>query len=428
MSTMKQRLWIGRGLLVCGAGYGVYKIYNSEKVKHVLHVAKLLLAAGWNIAEVVAATSELSSKVLSDLNQFIDSEHDEIPPRFVQLSKLLASDEMCHAASAITLAIVEGAGNAGLDEEARRKGIGVVDRILEKVIDKLLSDRGRNLVSLAVSVAVRSTVQSMCRNVLSARTTSTRGEPVPLDGVEMVQSLTAGMLSAMATENGDRLLKTTIGSFAENFVQACGDSLEGSSIVESVLSTISRPESIQVMSEIVGASSREAVASFVSETSRRLSGQTLILPPPSVSVNNFHEEACPSSPPGSPDNASVINHHDLAAVRRSTGQTESGIGEPHSCSSVGTWNQFDMFAHALGTICKVPETQDLVLRIAGSIAKEGTKGMMLSFPDLTATYWSMIRKANFFRGQEVSLTSSPSALLTVLLSAILYATTRIMVS
>lgn len=414
--------------MICGAGYGAYRIYRSEKVQQAFQVAKLLLGAGWNVAEVVAATSELSSKVLSDLNAFIDSEHDEIPPRFVQLSKLLASKEMCQAASALTLALVEGAGNAGLDEEERHKGIGVVDRLLEKVIDKLLSDRGRNLVSLAVSVAVRSTVQSMCKNVMYAGTSNMGGEPVQLDGVEMVQSLTAGMLSVMATENGERLLRTGIGSFTENFVQACGESLEGANIVEGVLSAVSRPESIQVMSEIVGASSREAVASFVSETSRRLSSQPLILPPPSVSVNNFHEEGCSSSPPGSPGVTSLAAHHGLAPIRHSVGHAEPNIGGSPCCSSSEACNKIDTVAHALGTFCSVPEARELVLRMAGSMAKEGAKGMMLSVPDLTAAYWGMIRKAGIFHGQEMAFANSSSALLTVLLSAILYVTTRMMVS
>ncbi|GMH39625.1 hypothetical protein BSKO_07523 [Bryopsis sp. KO-2023] len=428
MLSPKQRKLCAAALVLTGGGYAVHRIFWSGKASKSLESYRRLVLAGWNVAEAISCAAELSTRALVDLKEFLDSDDDEIPRSVKQLCKFLRSREVCLAARSLTASVVEGVGNAGLDEDDIQRGMGVVDRLLSRAIDAFLSERGRNLVSLAMSVAARNTVRSLCE-CLHVGPGRNGGVVVGIGksrNDSVLGSFVSEIVDALATEKGEKLMGVGISAFARSFVGACMEGMEGVNVAEGIFGAMSRPENAEALKEIAGTSSREAMSSLVKAATRRYAQEPRDAQSPhSVSVNNLDEEGSipTSSPYPSPRSPiTLIPSHPQTSSPSPFSTPAASVSSSWEAPPSKT---LQPVVEALVTFCRIPEARDLAVSLAGSAAREGARGVVLSVPEVTSSMFaSMGQKFRLDGESGLFSVQGFCTWLVVLMAVVLYMTTR----
>lgn len=430
----RHKIWLRRALLLAATSYGAYKICNSQQARHMMRVAKCLITAGWKISEALSVAAELSSKALVDVKEFLEAEEDEMPSSLVQLCKVLSSKEVGQATSSIVSAVVDGVGRAGLEEDSGLHNMGVVDRLLVRVIDGLLSEKGKTLVSLAISVATRNAVRSMCNSFMHPET-MVRGGGVLVaphndcGGDRVIRSFATDVLNAVSSNKGERLLEVGISSFARNFVGACQESFSGAHIADGIFSAMAKPGNIEAIKGIAGAASREAMSSLVTTSSACFMEGAGVHSPTSVYVNNFEVEGCSSTFLEEP-NSTVYGldnqHRNLDSLTAQKSRSHKSKALPGCTKEMRV---LDPLTNALMDFCQIPEARQLVASVAGSVAKESTKGILMSVPELALSFWNTASSAGIQCFRSSSFVSEEnSAWMVILLCTLMYLSSNILTS
>ncbi|KAK9866189.1 hypothetical protein WJX84_004781 [Apatococcus fuscideae] len=203
------------GLLIA---YRYYQsIPKSEGEPELSYLQRFKLALK-RYSDAFLLGSDLASGILRDLHTFVQSDSSEVPQSIRQLARLLQSREVAQSTSALTAAVFrgivdpqqnnparaqqasdrlqEGAATASSEATGLLPGLGgslasrifpavarsraheadasgrlqdtVTDAVrhpdaAEKLLNALTSERGKDLVSLVVSVAVRTSTREVCR-------------------------------------------------------------------------------------------------------------------------------------------------------------------------------------------------------------------------------------------------------------------------
>jgi hypothetical protein len=138
--------------VAAAAGYLAYRAYHSKGLASTQATLARAAETLQRLAGAAGAAGDVLEQVATDLRAFLASDTNEVPRSLRQLAKLAACPEVQDAITACAGAAARGA--AGPATEA---ALALTDRLLEAV----LSDRGSNLVALAVSVAAREGTSSL---------------------------------------------------------------------------------------------------------------------------------------------------------------------------------------------------------------------------------------------------------------------------
>ncbi|KAG9159008.1 hypothetical protein Leryth_021731 [Lithospermum erythrorhizon] len=146
-------------------GYGAYRVYNLPPVIKKRRRLLKLLGAFVNIVEMVSDSAEVVGIVANDLKQYIQSDSDEIPRSFMQISKISRSVELSECVTritrAVTIGILTGCKYEGGDNGVRTSPTTLSDR----VFDKLFSDAGSGFASVIVGSLAKNLVMT-CYDIL----------------------------------------------------------------------------------------------------------------------------------------------------------------------------------------------------------------------------------------------------------------------
>ena len=236
------------------AAYLAYRSYTKQN-----STLSRLSEATKKYCEAYETSAELFALVTSDLKAYLTSDQSDTPQSIRQLAKLLQAEEVQQTvqrfvASAVTAVQGDGESSSTLADVA------------DKVIQGLLSEQGRSLVGLAVAKAAQHGTEAVCGFVgqrLDAAAAASSSEP---SGSSLAQCI-----SAMVSEDGERLLRVVVGEGMSRAVTAYMAAATPDNYYEDMLGSLSHPEHSQAVKEILSAVSgtfaRELVSGFMQASS-----------------------------------------------------------------------------------------------------------------------------------------------------------------
>ena len=241
MLRSRRRNWVvGTTASLAGAVL-FYKLYHSKQLAHARHQYKRFTEALSSYNQAFLAGADISAAISKDLQVFLQSGSQELPQSLRQLAQLLQAEETQAAASSIAAATVRGIVNA------TREAGGSSSNGIEKLLSALSSQQGHSLVTLAVSVAARTSTQTYCECVeRSAAATKASAEATGVLADTFVQQL----LRFACTPEGERLCMLGVKNFVTNATAVYCQNLEGVSMWQDLFSAMVRPEHKQVAAHL----------------------------------------------------------------------------------------------------------------------------------------------------------------------------------
>lgn len=227
---------IGAGSVGAGAlAYLVYRAYNGPEPKWLTSLT--------SAANALASMSSSSALLARDLHAFLQSESEELPPSLRQLNRLLQSEEVRHTLSTAAQALMRGAvaasnvtGGGGDSTAGGQQQAGVVDKVLEAI----LSDRGRSLVGMAMGLATKNATSTLCEFIKAQQ--QERAAAASAGGAAQQQptALLSSVFQLLSSEQGERLLSLLITKSMKTAVSAYVEATAGYNTYEDFLSSIAK--------------------------------------------------------------------------------------------------------------------------------------------------------------------------------------------
>ncbi|KAK9859791.1 hypothetical protein WJX84_001042 [Apatococcus fuscideae] len=350
-----------------------YRYYQSPKAEgepELSYLQRLKLALK-KYSDAFLLGGDLVSGILRDLHSFVQSDSSELPQSIRQVARLLQSREVAQSTSALTAAVFRGivdphqnnpertvqasdrlqqgaatatgqtagqaSGLGGLgssltsslfpalvssraheEEASGRLQESVADAVsnpdaAERILNALTSNRGKDLVSLVVSVAVRTSTREVCRcyERLSQRPAQGGDSSSNADPMDKV-------LSFAASDRGEKLATACISAMATQAMTVYMQKMEGIDTWDDLLRSMCKEQHTEFIQQMVRASIREGVyAAFGREPPHlaQRSQPTVHIAPASSSSGS------PAASPRTPDAAAA---RESAQRRSSSSSSDPG--------------------------------------------------------------------------------------------------------
>ncbi|CAH9069190.1 unnamed protein product, partial [Cuscuta europaea] len=148
--TRKNKKWVIAVGILGFTSYSAYKSYNSPAMVKRRQRFLGLFGSLASLAEMASNSANSISILSKDLNEFIQSDSDQVPPSIRQISKIAKSDEVSESlvriTASVTTGVLQGCQNTtGTTFLATASGFGV-----DRVLDKLFTDAGSGFASAVV--------------------------------------------------------------------------------------------------------------------------------------------------------------------------------------------------------------------------------------------------------------------------------------
>lgn len=237
MLRNRRRTWvIGTTASLAGAAL-LYKLYYSKRLALAWHQYIRFTEAVSSYNQAFLAGADISAAITTDLQQFLQSDNRELPQSLRQLAQLLQAEETQAATSSLAAATVRGIVIATHDAG------GSSSSGIEKLLSALSSRQGHSLVTLAVSVAARTSTQTYCECVERSAAAAKVSEEAT--GV-LADTLVQQVLRFACTPEGERLCMLGVKNFVTNATTVYCQNLEGVSMWQDLFSAMVKPEHKQV--------------------------------------------------------------------------------------------------------------------------------------------------------------------------------------
>jgi len=252
----KQSLITGVG--AAAAAYLAYKAYTSESANK---LAKLRNTIS-NYGAAFGSLSASAALVSSDLHTFLNSDAQELPRSLRQLNKLLQSQEVQDTISSAATSVARGVSHATASTSGAPEGPAMLDKVLEAV----LSDRGRSLVGMAVGLATKNATTAFCdflERMQQRPTVLGEGEGMEPGGASPAF---AAVISLLASDQGERIMSLLITKSIKTAVSTYVDATIGYNFYDDMMASISKQEHrdavTEIMSRVTAAFCREVALAY----------------------------------------------------------------------------------------------------------------------------------------------------------------------
>lgn len=251
------------------AGALAYKAYSSDALGRGRSALERVRAAVRQYVDALATGADVASALLRDLQAFLASDSNELPPSLRQLARLLQSQEATATAAATAAAVYTGIsgavagasrnGNSGKDgtadgQQAQRGGGDAFDRVLAAV----LSDRGQSLVGLAVSMGAKGMVAAYVEaSARAAAAAADAGRPPRPDPADRA-------LDFLSTSRGQQLAVLAVAAAAGSGTRAYMETTLGVNLYEDLFESMAKPRHLDAVKQCMGSFARELVGAALS--------------------------------------------------------------------------------------------------------------------------------------------------------------------
>lgn len=194
----RRRRWV---ILLASAGlssYGTYKFYHLSSVTSKRRKILKLIRSLISLADAISSSANAVTLLSSDLNRFLSSDSDDIPPTLKQVFKIARSEECSSSVSTVseslTVGIIRGFQSAS-DSPAPASS----DRLLQK----MFSNEGSGFASCVVG--------SFARNMVAAYFASGAGESGSGDATRWIDLIcSSGECRELISDIIHRFVRTAV--------------------------------------------------------------------------------------------------------------------------------------------------------------------------------------------------------------------------
>ncbi|KAI4321082.1 hypothetical protein MLD38_034503 [Melastoma candidum] len=344
----KWMIWLA---LVGASGYGACRVYNSPSVTRKRRRLVKLIGALASISELVADSVEAARVVAKNVREFLESDSDEIPSSFRQISKIAKSDEFSESLSRVTEALTRGIlrGYEGEKKEsAAMDGVDFTDRVM----DKLFTPMGTGFVSAVLGSFTRNLVLGFYANGLTAD--GERGSDTPVSSRDGSDSSNERWLSLLCSDKSRDLIADCIQSFVSTAVTVYLDKTMHINFYDELFSGLTDPRHKVKIRNILVSLCNGAVETLV-----KTSHQVLTCP------SSSSERLGSNSPQqvGNPVLASKFFQEEVLSKQQADRGLSHGI------------RRSEWFGQAMSTL-SVPRNRRFVLDLTGRVTFETIRSFL----------------------------------------------------
>ncbi|KAK8949416.1 Protein PHLOEM PROTEIN 2-LIKE A10 [Platanthera zijinensis] len=322
----RRRRW---AILVAAAGvssYGAYTVYHLPSVTSKRRKILKFVGALVSVAEAVSSSADAVSLLSSDLNRFLLSDSDDIPPSLKQVSKIARSEEISASVSrvfeSLAVGIIRGFQSASDSPGSKQSGSALADRLLEK----MLSNEGSGFASAVVGSFARNTVTAYFSCAAATESSS---------------SDTAGWINLMCSSDKCReLIADIIHGFVRTAVTVYLDKTMDVNTYDELFSGLTNPRHELQVKNVLVSLCNGAVETLVKTSHEVLTGSNS---DSSIHIEKYVSQVC--SP--------------MAASKSGAGSQESG-----------GWIE------RVSSVLAVPAHKSLVLDVTGRVTFESVRSLL----------------------------------------------------
>jgi len=197
---------------------------------------------------------------MRDLDKFLHSEEDEIPPTLRQVAKLLQAPAVTSATAATVHALYNGLYTTSDHGHVNSKDLTTRSTTqkpaaLDKILDAVLSERGHTLVSVAVSMAARNAVTAYCEASNQQQHDAS---------ISNHKTSTDKILDFLGSISGQQLAVASMATLATEGVRVYMDRTLDINFYEDLFASMAKTEHLSAVKECVGVFAKEAVSALLS--------------------------------------------------------------------------------------------------------------------------------------------------------------------
>ena len=232
-----------------GAGYLAYEIYKRNVYATSVRYLESLRASVNKYTNAVDKGGDIVQQLLTDLYEYMMADEGDVPPSVKRLATLVQSEEFTGTTKSTVSAIIDALRSKTAED-------GEKPSVAESVMGALLSDKGQNLVSVALGMAARNIVDAYMEHV-----PETSGNNDVVDKMFMF----------LSHPRGQELAVMCISACANNAMRAYMEQTMDVNYYDQMLSSMVKPEHMDMVKECISISIRAAVSAYVRGNSRESS-------------------------------------------------------------------------------------------------------------------------------------------------------------
>eukprot|EP00873_Tetraselmis_striata_P015244 jgi/Tetstr1/435508/TSEL_024412.t1 len=271
LATRRRRLLVLGALGLAAAGVAAHRSGALAAVR--------ARWAGWtrlaaSLSAAAADGSAAAALLAADLRAFLASEADELPGSLAQLAKLLSSRQAgaTYTTLAASLMAAASQGQVGggckgdADGGGKTDSAGLRPGVADRFLELLFSARGEGLLSVAVGMAARSSVEAVTTALAEQRSavSAAGGGGADRSGSgDQLNGGVAALLAVVSDPEGQRALSAFIATFVATGVSTYFDATRGHNYYEDLVASVATPSNRAAVEHISAHVCREAIGAYL---------------------------------------------------------------------------------------------------------------------------------------------------------------------
>lgn len=232
-----------------GIGYVAYKAYQRNVYQNSMRYLESIRSSLNKYKSAVDKGGDIVQTVLTDLYEYVLKDENDVPLSVQRLARLLQSEEVTTATRSTVRAAVEGFAAQG--SKYSREDAHGGSSALDKVLEALLSEKGQNLVSVALGMAAKNVVSSY----IQAQETGNEHE--------RKQGSVDTLFSFLSHPRGQELAVRCIAACANSAMKAYMEQTIDINYYDQLFSTMVKPNHIDMVKECISISIQAAVSAYM---------------------------------------------------------------------------------------------------------------------------------------------------------------------